>query len=60
MSQTSLEDASRSNDQFIFDSGPEAYKGKTGEELTKDPLLCRLVTCPSPVRIYMNPLSGLL
>ncbi|KAF8469865.1 hypothetical protein DFH94DRAFT_773065 [Russula ochroleuca] len=48
MPQTSLESASRSNYQAIFDSALEAYKRKTGKDLTKDPLLRSLETCQSP------------
>ena len=48
MSQTSPPAASRSNYQAIFDSALEAYKKKTGKDLTKDPLLHRLDTCSSP------------
>jgi hypothetical protein len=48
MSQTSPEAASRSNYQAIFDSALEAYKKKTGKDLTTDPLLCSFETCDSP------------
>jgi hypothetical protein len=48
MSQTSLEAASRSNYQAIFDNALETYKKKTGKDLTSNPLLCRLETCDSP------------
>ena len=48
MSQTSSEAASRYNYQSIFDSALEAYKKKTGTDLTKDPLLRSLETCQSP------------
>ena len=48
MSQTSLEATSRSNYQFIFDSALEAYRTKTGKDLTKDPLLRSFETCHSP------------
>jgi hypothetical protein len=50
MSQTSPETISRSssNYQVIFDSALEAYKKKTGKDLTSDPLLCNLETCHSP------------
>jgi hypothetical protein len=47
MSQTSPEAASRFNYQTIFDSALEAYKRKTGTDLTKDPLLRSLETCDS-------------
>jgi hypothetical protein len=47
MPQTSLEAASRSNYQSIFDSALEAYKKKTGKDLTKDPLLRSIETCNS-------------
>ena len=39
---------SHSNYRPIFDSALEAYKKKTGKDLTSDPLLCRLETCHSP------------
>jgi hypothetical protein len=42
------ESTSRSNYQSIFDSALEAYKKKTGTDLTKDPLLRSLETCDSP------------
>jgi hypothetical protein len=48
MPQTSLEAPSRFNYQSIFDSALEGYKKKTGNDLTKDPLLRRLETCDSP------------
>ena len=48
MSQTSSEATSRYNYQSIFDSALEAYKKKTGTDLTKDPLLRSLETCQSP------------
>ena len=48
MSQTSPETTSRSNYQVIFDSALEAYKKKTGKDLTSDPLFCDLETCHSP------------
>ena len=48
MSQTSPEASSRSNYQAIFDSALEAYKKKTGKDLTTDPLLCSFETCDSP------------
>ena len=48
MSQTSPESASRYNYQSIFDGALEAYKRKTGRDLTKDPLLRSLETCQSP------------
>ena len=44
----SLEAASLSNYQSIFDSALEGYKRKTGKDLTKDPLLRSLETCNSP------------
>jgi len=40
--------ASLSNYQAIFDKSLEAYKKKTGNDLTKDPLLHRLEYCNSP------------
>jgi hypothetical protein len=51
MSQTSTEAPSRSNYQAIFDSALNAYKKKTGKDLTADPLLCRFKTCHSPSAI---------
>jgi hypothetical protein len=48
MSQTSPSAASRSNYQAIFDNALEAYKKKTGKDLTLDPLLHSLETCNSP------------
>ncbi len=48
MSQSSPSAASRSNYQAIFNRSLEAYKKKTGKDLTKDPLLHRLKTCNSP------------
>ncbi|KAH9986506.1 hypothetical protein BJV77DRAFT_1070932 [Russula vinacea] len=47
MSQNSPSVASRSY-QSIFDSALEAYKKKTGKDLTSDPLLPSLETCNSP------------
>jgi hypothetical protein len=48
MSQTSPETTSRANYQVIFDSALEAYKKKTGKDLTSDPLLYNIETCHSP------------
>ena len=48
MPQKSLEAASCSDYQFIFDSALNAYKKKTGKDLTKDPLLGSFETCQSP------------
>lgn len=48
MSQASPSTASHSNYQAIFDRSLEAYKKKTGKDLTKDPLLHRLESCNSP------------
>ena len=48
MSQTSPEAASHYNYQVIFDSALEAYERKTGQDLTKDPLLRNFETCNSP------------
>jgi hypothetical protein len=39
---------SHGNYRSIFDSALEAYKKKTGKDLTSDPLLRRLETCHSP------------
>ena len=51
MSQTSTEAPSRSNYRDIFDSALNAYKKKTGKDLTTDPLLSRFKTCHSPSAI---------
>jgi hypothetical protein len=48
MSQTFPSIASRSNYQAIFDNALEAYKKKTGKDLTSDPLLRSIETCQSP------------
>jgi hypothetical protein len=48
MSQASPSVASRSNYQAIFDNALEAYKKKTGKDLTLDPLLHSLQNCNSP------------
>lgn len=48
MSQASPPASSLSNYQAIFDSSLEAYKKKTGNDLTKDPLFHRLESCKSP------------
>ncbi len=48
MSRTSPETSSRANYQFIFDSALEAYKKKTGKDLTSESLLCNIETCQSP------------
>jgi hypothetical protein len=48
MSQTPTSVASCSNYQAIFDNALEAYKKKTGKDLTSDPLLRSLETCNSP------------
>ena len=48
MSQTPSPANSYSNYRSIFDTALEAYKKKTGKDLTSDPLLCRLETCQSP------------
>jgi hypothetical protein len=48
MPQTYLEAASHSNFQSIFDNALEAYKRKTGKDLTKDSLFRDLETCHSP------------
>jgi hypothetical protein len=39
---------SYSNYQVIFDNALNAYKKKTGKDLTMDPLLCSFQTCDSP------------
>jgi hypothetical protein len=48
MSQTPTSVSSASNYQAIFDNALEAYKKKTGKDLTADPLLHSLETCNSP------------
>ena len=48
MSQTPSPANLHSNYQSIFDSALEAYKKRTGKDLTSDPLLRRLETCRSP------------
>jgi hypothetical protein len=48
MSQTSPSIVSPSNYQGIFDNALQAYKRKTGKDLTSDPLLHSLETCHSP------------
>jgi hypothetical protein len=48
MAQSSLAATSHSNYQSIFNGAIEAYKMKTGKDLTKDPLLRSLETCNSP------------
>ena len=48
MSQNPPSVASRSNYQAILDNALEAYKRKTGKDLTLDPLLHNLQTCNSP------------
>jgi hypothetical protein len=50
-----------SNYRPIFDSALEAYKKKTGKDLTSDPLLRRLETCHSPddiLDILQEHISG--
>lgn len=52
MSQTFAGPSSRpSNYQTIFDSALEAYKKKTGKDLSSDPLLQKLEACNSPEAI---------
>ena len=48
MSQIPPSAASRLNYQAIFDSALEAYKEKTGKDLTSDPLLRTIEYCNSP------------
>lgn len=48
MSQTPPTATSNSNYRSIFDSALEAYKKKTGKDLTSDPLLRRLEAGRSP------------
>ena len=48
MSQTLFSANSHSNYRSIFDSALEAYKKKTGKDLTSDPLLSRFEKCDSP------------
>jgi hypothetical protein len=53
MSQTPSPTDSPSNYQTIFDSALEAYKKKTGKDLTSDPLLQKLETCHSPDNVLV-------
>jgi hypothetical protein len=48
MSQIPPSSASRFNHQVIFDNALEAYKKKTGKDLTSDPLLRSIENCNSP------------
>ena len=48
MSQPSLEVSRHANYQTIFGSALKAYKNKTGNDLSSDPLFHRLETCCSP------------
>jgi hypothetical protein len=48
MSQIPPSAASRYNYQATFDSALEAYKDKTGIDLTSDPLLRNIENCNSP------------
>jgi hypothetical protein len=48
MSQNRPDISSSSNYQVIFDSALQAYKKKTGRDLTSDPLLRSLESCNSP------------
>jgi hypothetical protein len=48
MSQNPPAISSSANYQLIFDNALEAYKKKTGKDLTSDPLLTRLKSCDSP------------
>jgi hypothetical protein len=48
MSQNRPDISSSSNYQLIFDNALQAYKKKTGKDLTSDPLLRRLESCNSP------------
>jgi hypothetical protein len=48
MSQIPPPAASRFNYQAVFDSALEAYKKKTGKDLTSDPLLRSIENCNSP------------
>ena len=48
MSQNLPETQSTSNYQVIFDNALKAYKNKTGNDLTSDPLLHKLESCNSP------------
>src|SRR6266852_4434711 len=61
MSQTPSPANPHSNYRSIFDNALEAYKKKTGEDLTSDPLLRRLENCHSPDDILVTlrePISG--
>jgi len=48
MSQDPPEISSSSNYQLIFDNAITAYKRKTGNDITADPLFRRLRSCDSP------------
>jgi len=48
MSQIPPSAASQFNYQTIFDNALEAYKTKTGNDLTSDPLLHSIENCNSP------------
>jgi len=48
MPQTSTSVVPRSNYQAIFDRALEAYKKKTGKDLTSDPLLRSIENCHTP------------
>jgi hypothetical protein len=48
MSQSSPEASSCVNYNTIFDSALQAYKAKTGKDLSSNPLFHRLETCRSP------------
>ena len=61
MSQTPSLADSHSNYRSIFDGALEAYRKKTGKDLTSDPLLRRLETCQSSddiVVILREHISG--
>jgi hypothetical protein len=53
MSQTPSLADSPSNYRYIFDRALEAYKEKTGKDLTSDPLLHKLETCHSPDNVLV-------
>jgi hypothetical protein len=48
MSDNLAQTSSSANYQAIFDNALDAYKKKTGKDLTSDPLLRRLESCSSP------------
>jgi hypothetical protein len=48
MSSVLSSSTSRSNLDYFFDSAPQAYKKRTGKDITSDPLATELQSCDSP------------